>query len=81
MKCPFIDRSFTPDPTFNKPITYSSPEHEDDYIFYRHDDGFGNKSNVQFCQLCGRKRDVFQCLNESEWKRCPHYQVHMDGSP
>lgn len=32
----------------------------------------GEVTNVQFCKLIGRKRDVFECINESEWRACPH---------
>ena len=29
--------------------------------------------NVQFCKKIGRKRDVFECLNECEYKACYAY--------
>ena len=73
MECPFIKRDFVPDPTFNKPIDYADLGGSEHYVFYDHDDGFGGITRVQFCQLIGRKRDVFECLNESEWRRCGHY--------
>jgi hypothetical protein len=67
-ECPFIDRSFIPDPSFNVPVSYENDLGT--YFFYQHDDGFGEISNVQFCQLIARKRDVFECLNKSEWENC-----------
>jgi len=74
MECPFVDRSFTPSPKeFNKPVPFDC-DNGYRYIFYDHDDGFGVHSNVQFCKLIGRKRDVFECLNENEWKNCGHYR-------
>lgn len=72
MECPFIDREMVVDERINKPMNYSDFGGAD-YVFYDHDDGFGNVTRVQFCQLIGRKRDIFQCLNESEWRRCPHF--------
>ena len=45
-----------------------------DYVFWDHDDGYGHITRVQYCQKVGRKRDVFECLNESEWHSCPHYK-------
>ena len=74
-ECPFIDRR-VPDPNFNKSLTYPTPE--GDYIFYDHDDGFGKITRVQFCQLCGRKRDIFECFNESEWRRCTYLIAQVD---
>ncbi len=72
-ECPFVDRSFIPMPKdWNIPIEYSTDD--GDYIFYDHNDGFGNVTRVQFCKLIGRKRDVFECFNESEWKACSHYR-------
>lgn len=40
--------------------------------FWRHTDPDGEVTNVQFCKKIGRKRDVFECINESEWKACIH---------
>ncbi len=74
-ECPYVDHSFTPDPTWNEPVEYSPIGSDEVYIYYRHDDGFGKITNVQFCQICGRVRDVFRCLNKPEWQACPHYQV------
>ncbi len=71
-ECPFVNRSFTPDPKFNVAINYRDLGGSEDYVFYDHENAFGEISRVQFCKKVGRKRDVFQCLNESEWKRCPH---------
>lgn len=72
MECPFVDRSMVPDPTFNEAINYESFG-GCNYVFYDHTDGHGTIARVQFCQLIGRKTDVFQCLNENEWTQCPHY--------
>lgn len=77
MQCPFIDKR-TPNPDFNKPVNYRDFGGGEDYVFYDHDDGFGRITRVQFCQKIGRKKDIFQCLNESEWKACPHYRVQRD---
>ena len=77
MECPFIDRSFTPDPRFNKAINYRDLGGNEDYIFYDHDDGMGKVTRCQFCKLCSRKRNVFQCLNEVEWRACFYYRVRM----
>lgn len=75
MECPFVKRDFVPDPNFNKAIDYADLGGNQHYVFYDHDDGFGKITCVQFCQLIGRKRDVFECLNENEWYACPHYQA------
>ena len=75
MECPLINRSFTPIEEYNKRCEYSPLGSDEVYVYYEHDDGFGKKSKVQFCQLIGRKRDIFQCFNESEWKRCPRYRA------
>ena len=74
MECPFVDRSFTPTPDFTKPINYKDLGGPVDYVFYDYDVGFGEFAHVQFCKLVGRKRDVFECLNESEWRKCPHFR-------
>lgn len=79
MECPFVDRSFTPNKEFNTPIEYENPNGSI-YTFYRHHDGFGTYYNCQFCKLIGRKRDVFECLNESEWKECSYYNLRKDMS-
>lgn len=76
MECPFINKRPV-DERCNHPVNYSQFGGED-YIFFDHDDGFGHITRVQFCQFIGRKRDVFQCFNESEWKACPHYRNHTE---
>ena len=78
-ECPFIARDFIPDPKFNSPINYKDLGGESDYIFYDHNDGFGTTTRVQFCSLVGRKKDVFQCYNESEWKACIIYRARMEA--
>lgn len=43
--------------------------------FWHHTDPDGKVTNVQFCKLIGRKRDVFECINENEWKGCAHNRM------
>jgi hypothetical protein len=71
MECPYIDKTIVVS-RFNVPI-----DHEG-YRYYRHDDGFGVISLVQFCKLIGRKRDVFECLNEGEWHHCYAYKSKVE---
>ena len=73
MECPNIDKK--PKDRFNTPINYKDLGGPVDYIFYDHLDVFGKITRVQFCKKKGRKQDVFECLNENEWKQCPHYKV------
>ena len=73
MECPYIERNLLPNPRFNVPINYRDLGGLEDYVFYDHDDGFGRITRVQFCKLCGRKRDVFECLNENEWRNCSYF--------
>ena len=75
MECPNINRDFKPN-DFNKSINYKDLGGDVNYIYYEHDNGLGEKTLVQFCRLCGRKRDVFECLNESEWKSCDHFRTN-----
>ena len=74
-ECKYIERSSIPNSTSNRPISYKDLGETEDYVYYEHDDGFGKKSLVQFCKLIGRKKDVFECLNEGEWKACLHYKI------
>ena len=79
-ECPFVDRSFTPQPVrLNDPVDFES--YGDVYRFYRHNDGFGDITNVQFCKLVGRKKDVFECLNQNEWHECPYYKSAGAAQP
>ena len=55
------------DTTFNKLI--ETPE---GWKFWRHTDPDGKVTNVQFCKLIGRKHDVFECINKSEWENCSY---------
>ena len=71
MECPNIDNTI-PESEINKPINYKEFGGSD-YIFYDHTDPDGVISRVQFCKRIGRKKDVFECLNESEWKNCSVY--------
>lgn len=75
-ECPFIDRSFIPDENFNTAVEYKN--HDGIYVFYRHEDGDGEMSQVQFCKLIGRKKDIFECLNISEWKRCQFCEYEIE---
>lgn len=73
VKCPYILAVSEVSADGNKRINYA--DHGGcEYIFYDHDDGFGHITRVQFCQLIGRKKDVFECLNESEWHACKAYR-------
>ncbi len=69
MECPNIDKS--PKDKFNHPINYKDLGGPVDYIFYDHMTPFGEITRVQFCKKIGRKKDIFECLNETEWKYCP----------
>ena len=72
-ECPNVKRDLVPNPLFNVPMTYKRLDGVGgEYVYYQHDDGFGKITNVQFCQRIGRVRDVFRCLNPSEWSQCPH---------
>lgn len=50
------------------------------YKFWQHTDPAGEVINVQFCKKCGRTRDVFKCINETEWKVCPYNQAEKWNS-
>ena len=76
-ECPFVDRSFTPDANNNNPVDYDTSG-GDIYRFYKHHFLDDRPYNCQFCMLIGRKRDVFECLNENEWKACSHYKGNED---
>ena len=78
MKCPCIDTRI-PDARFNKPINYKDQGGAKDYIYYQHVAPDGTISLVQFCKGCGRKVDVFQCLNENEWRNCPYYKISQEA--
>ena len=73
MECPNIDKGIIED-KFNKKINYKDFGGSD-YVFYDHIDPYGEVTRVQFCKKIGRKKDVFKCLNENEWKSCPYYKV------
>ena len=72
-QCPYVDTRNDFDPRFNQKKIYPC-EDGTGYTFYYHFDGFDQYYNCQFCKLIGRKRDVFECLNESEWHECPYYK-------
>jgi hypothetical protein len=74
-QCPYIDINIPADGIYNDEMYYECSDGTV-YIFYKHWDGFDEKYNCQFCKLIGRKKDVFECLNENEWKECPHYKFH-----
>lgn len=71
-ECPFIDRGIDPNPKFNKKRVFRF-DNGYEYVYYEHDDGFGKIYPAQFCQLVGRKRDVFQCVNIVERETCYAY--------
>lgn len=66
--CPFLIFDDI-DTTFNKLI--ETPE---GWKFWEHTDPDGGVTYVQFCMLIGRKRDVFECINCSEWTECHAYK-------
>lgn len=72
MECPNIDKE--PKDKFNTPINYKDLGGPVDYIFYDHIGPDGEITKVQFCKKCGRKKDIFECLNENEWKDCGYYK-------
>ena len=75
MQCPNITNPSEIAENFNKPINYKDLGGKQDYIFFEHTAPDGKVSNVQMCDLVGRKTDVFECLNENEWKACIHYRI------
>jgi len=76
MECPLINKTIKPSKN-NVPINYKDLGGDTDYIFWKHNDGFGTTSLVQFCTRLGRKKDVFECLNEDEWKQCRAYRAYL----
>lgn len=76
MECPNIDREFKGD-NFNIPINYKELGGNCDYIFYDHIDPLRRVTRVQFCKKIGRKKDVFECLNENEWRNCYAYKAKI----
>ena len=73
MECPYIDRDIQPNPVFNRPDEFVC-DSGFVYKYFYHFDGVDQYYNCQFCTIIGRKRDVFECLNEGEWHACPHYR-------
>ena len=69
MECPHIDKDIKEN-AYNKAINYKDFGGPVDYIFYDHKDPCGEITRVQFCQKIGRKKDVFECFNENEWRNC-----------
>lgn len=69
--CPHIVPIFELDtrPEYNKPVPYTCTDGTE-YVFCDHTAPDGRITRVQFCKRIGRKQDVFQCLNESEWRLC-----------
>ena len=67
MQCPYITNPNKIDRTFNELVKYK------EYIYFKHTTLDGEITNVQFCELCGRKKDIFECFNENEWKDCAYY--------
>ena len=77
MECPNIKKNM--EDKFNILVNYKDLGGPVDYLFYDHTDAYWNIVRVQFCKKIGRKQDVFQCLNEEEWKHCPHYEESRQG--
>ena len=78
MECPNINKEIVED-NFNTRINYKDLGGAVDYIFYDHKDPYwGEITRVQFCKKIGRKKDVFECLNENEWKNCYAYKGDRD---
>ena len=72
MECPYIDKSILPN-KINTPIKYQT-SNGTDYIYWHHLCPDNKVIKVQFCKKIGRKQDIFECLNENEWKNCPTYK-------
>lgn len=77
MECPYIDRAVQPNPTLNHRKIYEPSDGRKPYIYWFHSDGFGEQYPCQFCQMIGRKRDIFECFNESEWQNCAFYLLRQ----
>ena len=71
MECPRIEKEIEEN-KFNQKINYKDLGGNTDYIYWQHTDPGGVSSLVQFCKKIGRKKDVFECMNENEWKNCFH---------
>ncbi len=72
-ECQYVYRSLTPPPACFVPVEFCK-EDGTKYVFYHYKDGYGKEIAIQFCKLVGRKKDVFECLNESEWHECAYYR-------
>lgn len=70
-ECPWIEKNIVCD--VNDLVTFRCADGSD-YRFYRHTDPDGRVTQVQFCKRIGRKPDVFECLNEPEWRACYAYR-------
>lgn len=75
-ECPNIVKTI-PESPYNRKLTYSTPD--GDYTYWHHTAPDGETSTVQFCRRIGRKRDVFQCLDEEEWRDCYAYNPTENG--
>jgi len=73
-ECPFIVPRERIAQDCCKPVIYESTDGEE-YQFWRHTTPDGDSYNVQHCSLIGRKRDVFECFNENEWRACSAYRL------
>ena len=75
MECPYINRDIRPNPAFNeREVCVSGGGTE--YVYYIHRDG-PKQYPCQFCQMIGRKNDIFECFNESEWQNCMYYLIRQ----
>ena len=75
-QCKFVDTEINPNPAFNTPCYFECSDGTQ-YTYYYHFDGFDKYYNCQFCKLIGRKKDVFECLNENEWKECSYFKFAL----
>lgn len=79
MECPYINRDIKPNPAFNERKVFKARHDAGgepcrDYVYWIHRVScLGEQYPCQFCQMIGRKRDIFECFNESEWQNCGFY--------
>ena len=79
-ECPFIIPRERIVSECCKPVIYKSSDGED-YQFWQHTSPDGDTYTVQHCSVIGRKRDVFECFNEDEWKACRVYRSRQEEQP
>lgn len=67
MPCPNIDTEI-------EETSYMKPAYYEGYRYWKRMNMDGEIETVQFCKKIGRKKDVFECLNECEYKACYAYK-------